>query len=136
MAQYSVNRKNHYHGGNSDIHEVVMTADKDGNIINSAGASSNINISAGLVEGWGHINKFGFNPSIGSGSWETIYDGSNKYTYLTVAGVAAIASTDPADSGKTVEVQGLDENYNLVLEDVVIGTSSQTTFIRIFRMIF
>jgi hypothetical protein len=136
MAQYSVNRKNHYHGGNSDIHEVVMTADKDGNIINSAGASSNINISAGLVEGWGHINKFGFNPSIGSGDWETIYDGSNKYTYLTVAGVAAIASTNPADSGKTVEVQGLDENYNLVLEDVVIGTSSQTTFIRIFRMIF
>ena len=113
-----------------------MTADKDGNIINSAGASSNINISAGLVEGWGHINKFGFNPSIGSGDWETIYDGSNKYTYLTVAGVAAIASTNPADSGKTVEVQGLDENYNLVLEDVVIGTSSQTTFIRIFRMIF
>jgi hypothetical protein len=136
MAQYSVNRKAHYHAGNSDVHEVVMTADKDGNIINSAGASSNINISAGLVEGWGHINKFGFNPSIGSGSWETIYDGSNKYTYLTVAGVAAIASTNPADSGKTVEVQGLDENYNLVLEDVVIGTSSQTTFIRIFRMIF
>ena len=37
MAQYSVNRKNHYHGGNSDIHEVVMMSDKDGNIINSAG---------------------------------------------------------------------------------------------------
>lgn len=37
MAKYSVNRKNHYHGGNSDIHEVVMMSDKDGNIINSAG---------------------------------------------------------------------------------------------------
>lgn len=47
MAQYSVNRKAHYHAGNSDVHEVVMTADKDGNIINSAGASSNINIAAG-----------------------------------------------------------------------------------------
>lgn len=136
MAQYSVSRKNHYHGGNSDIHEVVMMSDKDGNIINSAGASSNINISAGLVDGYSHINKFGFNPSIGSGDWETIYDGSNKYTYLTVAGVAAIASDDSADNGKTVEVQGLNENYQLVVEDVLIGASSQTTFIRIFRMIF
>lgn len=136
MAQYSVSRKAHYHAGNSDVHEVVMTADKDGNIINSSGASSNINISAGLVEGWSHINKFGFNSSIGSGGWETIYDGSNKYTYLTVAGVAAIASSNSADSGETVEVQGLDQNYNLVIEDVLVGASSQATFIRVFRMIF
>lgn len=136
MAQYSVNRKNHYHGGNKDIHEVVMLADKDGNIINSAGAASNIPIAAGLVDGYSHINKFGFNPTIGSGTWETVYDGSNAYTYLTTAGVATLASTDPADNGKTVEVQGLDENYNLVVEDVLIGASSITTFIRIFRMIF
>jgi len=136
MAQYSVNRKAHYHAGNSDVHEVVMMSDKDGNIINSAGASSNINIAQGLVDGWAHINKFGFNPTIGSGSWETVYDGSNAYTYLTTAGVATIASDDPLDSGKTVEVQGLDENYQLVVEDVLIGNSSITTFIRIFRMIF
>ena len=136
MAQYSVGRGSHYHGGNSDIHEVVMLADKDGNIINSAGAASNIPIAAGLVDGYSHINKFGFNPTIGSGTWETVYDGSNAYTYLTTAGVATLASTDPADNGKTVEVQGLDENYNLVVEDVLIGASSITTFIRIFRMIF
>lgn len=136
MAQYSVNRGLHYNGGNNDIHEVVMIADKDGNIINSAGAASNIPIAAGLVDGYSHINKFGFNPTIGSGNWETIYDGSNAYTYLTTAGVAAIASDDPLDLGKTVEVQGLDENYQLVTEDVLIGNSSITTFIRIFRMIF
>jgi hypothetical protein len=136
MAQYSVNRGLHYNGGNNDIHEVVMLADKDGNIINSAGAASNIPIASGLVDGYSHINKFGFNPSIGSGSWETVYDGSNVYTYLTTAGVAAIASDDPLDNGKTVEIQGLDENYNLVVEDVLIGASSITTFLRIFRMIF
>jgi len=136
MAQYSVNRGRHYpSAGNKDIHEVVMLADKDGNIINSAGAASNIPIAAGLVDGYSHINKFGFNPSIGSGAWEAVYDGSSAYTYTTLADVAVIASTDPADTGALVEVQGLDQDYNLVVEDVAVGASSVTTFIRIFRMI-
>lgn len=137
MAQYSVNRSRHYpSAGNKDIHEVVMLADKDGNIINSAGAASNIPIAAGLVDGYSHVNKFGFNPAIGSGGWESIYDGSNAYTYTTLADVAVIASSDPLDTGALVEVQGLDQDYNLVVEDVAVGASSVTTFIRIFRMIF
>lgn len=39
MAQYSVNRKAHYHAGNSDVHEVVMLADQFGNVIGAANPS-------------------------------------------------------------------------------------------------
>ena len=39
MSQYSVNRKAHYPGGNTDIHEVVMLADQFGNVIGPANPS-------------------------------------------------------------------------------------------------
>ena len=44
---------------NKTLFEAFLLADKDGNIINSFGVASNIPIAAGLVDGYGHINKFG-----------------------------------------------------------------------------
>ena len=57
MAQYSVSRQTHKDPSNLDIHEIVMIADKDGNLINSFGAASNIPISSGNLDGYNHINK-------------------------------------------------------------------------------
>ena len=57
MAQFSVrSQKNLY---NKDLHEVVMIADKDGNLLNTSGAASNIPLAAGALTGYSHINKFG-----------------------------------------------------------------------------
>ena len=41
----------------------------------------NINIARGLIRGASHINKFGYNSSVGS-NFETVWDGSNIYTYI------------------------------------------------------
>lgn len=134
MAQYSTRRKTHYEGTNSDIHEVIMLADKDGNIINSFGSASNIPIASGEVDGYGHINKFGYTGTDINGTatvWD--YNGTvNDYPYITTA--STIAATSSANSGATIEVQGLDENYNEAVEEITIGgAASQTTFIRVFR---
>ena len=91
-------------------------------------------VQKGIVDNFSGIQKFGYNSSVGS-SFETIWDGSNIYTYAGSAGTATATSTDTgSDNNGTVEVQGLDENYDLATETITIGGSaSTTTFSRIFR---
>jgi hypothetical protein len=51
VAQYSTFRQNHFGARNKDLHEVVMLADKDGNLLNTAGSASNIPLANGDLEG-------------------------------------------------------------------------------------
>jgi len=113
--------------------QVVTLADKDGNIINSFGASANIPIAAGDVEGFSHINKFGYRDTIPN-TFQTIWDGSTDYVYSAAATVNAVADNTGSDNNGTVEVQGLDQNYALATETLTIGgASSVTQFARVFR---
>lgn len=89
-----------------------------------------IQISRGHVLKTSHINKFGYNPAVGT-TFETVHDASGTYTYPSTAGVATVAGA--SDTGAVIEIQGLDENFNQVIEDVTVGSSSTTTFIRVFR---
>ena len=97
-----------------------------------------INLSAGNIDGVGYIEKFGRNDTM-SGNMETIWDGSNLYTYLSSASSVYITSSDAADStsgtgARTIEVQGLDASYNVITEDVTVDDGASTaTFIRVFR---
>ena len=106
---------------NTDQYEVVMLADKDGNIINSSGAASNIPIAEGTVTGYSHINKFGYSNDIQTLS--TIWDNSTIYQYSSVAGPITVESNAATngDDGAVIEVQGLDANYNTVVQDIVIS---------------
>lgn len=130
MAQYSVSRGRHLNKRN-DIHEVMMVADKDGNILNTAGAASNIPIAAGDVSGYNHINKFG--ATDGDVTEGTVWDGNGgsvAYPYPD-AGLVSIASL--TEVGETVIVDGLDADYNLQSETIAIGSTGTLTFSRIFR---
>lgn len=130
MAQYSVNRGRHYGVNNSDLHEVVMLADQNGNILNTFGSASNIPIASGDVTGYSHINKFG--ATDGDVTAGTVWDGNSGtavYPY-PANGVISITGTD---TGEAVEVQGLDADYNLQTETVNVGSSGSLTFSRIFR---
>lgn len=89
-----------------------------------------IQIAQGNVLKTSHINKFGYNPAVGS-TFEAVHDAGGNYAYPATAGVATVAGA--SDAGAVIEVQGLDENYNLAIEDVTVGSSSTTTFIRVFR---
>ena len=97
-----------------------------------------INLSAGNIDGVGYIEKFGRNDTM-SGNMETIWDGSNLYTYLSSASSVYITSSDAADAtsgtgARTIEVQGLDASYNVITEDVTVDDGASTaTFIRVFR---
>lgn len=139
MAIYSVNRQLYHNESNSDLHEVMMLADKNGNIINSFGAASNIPISAGLVEGYSNIHKFGRNPNVG-GAPETIWQNGGVYSYLSAVSTVYVSAVDdtndnPTGTGaRTVTVQGLDTNYNVVEETLSVNnTEGSVEFLRVFR---
>ena len=95
----------------------------------------NLQIARGLVRGAYSVNKFGYNNAVPSNAYETIWDGSNLYTYISTAGTATVTSSDTAsDNGGTVTVYGLDANYDLVQETLTIGGSAGSqSFYRVFR---
>jgi len=127
-------------GNNSHIYEVQMLADKDGNIINSFGSASNIPISAGEVDGYSAIHKFGRNPNVGNVP-ETIWMYGGIYQYLDVGSDSTVyaysASSDDGpgnDGARTVTVQGLDNDFNLIEETITVnGAASTASFLRVYR---
>lgn len=145
MANYNPNSTSYTHSFEPNTTQLTMAMDYNANgqpiIRTSADLHTwGINISNGDVEGVTYIEKFGRNDGL-SGNIETIWDGSNIYNYLTSASSVYVSSSDnddaPAgDGARQVEVQGLDENYELATETIDVDDSaSTTTFIRVFRVI-
>jgi len=95
-----------------------------------------INVDKQLVEDFSGVTKFGYSSSVG-GTFQTIWDGNSTYVYPSSAGTATITSTNTAsDDGGTVEIQGLDSNYDIATETLIIGGSAGTkSFIRVFRAV-
>ena len=131
MAQYSVSRSQHLASGSrNDIHEVVMLADQDGNIINTFGAASNVIISAGLLEGYAGVHKFGGVYGTASGDLSTLWTAADTsetklYDWTYTAGPVTVVSSSPSDT-TDVTVQGLDSNYNFVEETFTLTGTSPT----------
>ena len=93
-----------------------------------------IKVAKGLVEDVYSVNKFGYNSAVPSNAYETVWDGSNLYTYISSAGTATVTSSSTDDNDGTVKIQGLDANYNLVEETLTIGAGAGTVeFYRVFR---
>ena len=91
-------------------------------------------VSAGLPAGQEHINKFGYTGTDVNGT-ATVWDGDGTtalYPYPS-AGLVSITSTSGSDTGEAVEVQGLDGDYNQVIEIINVGSTGATTFSRVFR---
>ena len=105
-----------------------------------------VEVSEGNVSGASLVHKFGAAPDFDTGDNEvTIWDGAEDgttweqmvYTYSATADIQYISSENAGDT-ETIEVQGLDTNYDLVTQtkDLTGQTSAtlDTALIRIFRM--
>jgi len=131
---------------NKTLFEAFMLSDKDGNIINSFGVASNVPIAAGLVDGYQSIHKFGAVPAMstnpGNGS---IWDKNDTYypwSAFAVPGPLTISTTtsngtlSSLDTGMTVTIIGLDENFEDAQETITIsgdaGAGTQN-FARVYR---
>lgn len=142
MAQFSVGRQLHHNSSNKDLHEVVMIGDKNGNIINTFGAASNVPIAAGAVDGYSGVHKFGAVYGTAVGTMSTIWTAADTsatalYPWTYSAGTVTVVSTSASDT-TTVTVQGLDENYNFAEETFTLTGTTPTaagsvTFARVNR---
>lgn len=98
---------------------------------------------AGNIPGYSAVNKFGNNPALATSSTETVWDGSNAYTFPATADITHISQAvdQVTMRGETIEVEGLDTNYALVTQTADLDGSDTTTSValgtalrRIFRM--
>jgi len=94
-----------------------------------------IDIARGLIVDTSHINKFGFTGANANGT-ATVWDGNGTtavYPY-PIAGLVSVSSSSGTDDGETIEVQGLDDQFNAVTETLTIGSGTSTaSFSRVFR---
>lgn len=139
----SKTHKHHVQGKIAPQYDVVVNANKNGDVctinnplpVVNVGSSNNIDLAAGSLLGYSHINKFGFTGSDINGIG-TIWDNSGTtptYPYVA-ASTIAVTSSNAVDNTKTILVTGLDQNY-LPLEETLIvgGAASASQFVRVFR---
>jgi len=134
MAQYRIDT-NAWLSANRTIFEGFVLSDKDGNIINSFGAASNIPIANGDVEGYSTVHKFGLVDGTATNPC-TIWTDKTLYTWQTEANT--VSANSFAGQTQTITVQGLDVNYAEVEEDIVLTGATETaettqTFLRVHR---
>lgn len=138
-----------------DTHTTISATDPDGEVIDIGATSSGnlkttdaengLAIAKGEVIGTTFIHKFGaaIDFDVADG-FVTVWDGSDsasisqfEYQYSSVADIDSIVSED---SGATqlMEIQGLDANYNLVVQNATLNGQTRvaltTPLIRVFRV--
>jgi len=137
MAQFSTGRKT-LQLNNDDLYEVVMLADKDGNLINTFGSSSNIPIANGTVEGYSVRNIFGTtagDQDIVTTEFRTPWELASNYEFPSSASTMSLVSTSTSDTAVSVLISGLDADYNPISEvRTLTGTTPIITNNDYFRI--
>tara|TARA_B100000497_G_C7474512_1_gene291957 strand:- start:1 stop:606 length:606 start_codon:yes stop_codon:yes gene_type:complete len=148
MPNLNPNSTNYVHSSEPNTNSLEMAMDYNSvgqPVIRTIGGD--IYNSINLPAGFGQIHKFGAVPAMSQDTNGTIWDEDDTiYPWSTIDsnGVLTVSVVAPNNenntrnthSGDTVEIQGLDSNYELQTETVTISGSSATTtnnFKRVFR---
>jgi hypothetical protein len=140
MPQYNIKDKK-YIERNNDVFDVVLIADKLGNLQVNSDLFNNIAIANGSVDGVKYFNKIGAVPEMPQNASGTIWDINGTFypwNTLNVGGTISISTTttngtaSTLDNGYIVTIVGLDSNYNEITEDIIIGNGTGT---KIFKRI-
>ena len=148
MPNLNPNSTNYVHTNEPNTNDLVQAMDYNSvgqPVIRTVGGD--IYNSINLPAGFGQVHKFGAVPAMSQNTNGTIWDeddtiypwatiDSNGVLTVTVVEPNNEATTSTAHDGDTVEIQGLDGDYNLQIETVTISGSSATTinsFKRVFR---
>ena len=95
----------------------------------------NLNIARGLVKGVTGLSISGYNSAVGT-SWVPLWEINTPYVYFPSAQVVRVWSDSASDTNVTVKIDGLDANYDMITETVVLnngttGVLSTKQFLRV-----
>ena len=96
-------------------------------------------VSRGLVTKTSFIHKFGAVPAMSVNTTGTIWDKNDTvypWSAWDTAGVLNVDAASASDIGKTITIEGLDENYDIQTESILISVQSNNTGIKSFKRIF
>jgi len=117
----------------------------DSGNLKTTNAENGLSIAKGNVAGSTFIHKFGAAPDFDTADgYVNIWDGANdaiinamQYVYSTTADITSLSSSNNGDT-QDIEVQGLDVNYDLVVQTKTLTGQTEalldTPLIRVFRM--
>lgn len=90
--------------------------------------SFQLQVARGLVGGHTSLNIAGYQSSVGS-TFIPIWENATAYVYPIAAGQMLIWSSSSSDVAVLIRVSGLDENYAIISEDILLtnGTAGVTT---------
>jgi len=98
-----------------------------------------LNVARGKTRGASQIHKFGATPSQSINTTATVWDkGDTLYPWsaFDTAGVLVVAQVGANDNGKTLRVQGLDGDFNVVSEDFTLSSSGTVTGTQTFKRVY
>ena len=148
MPNLNPNSTDYTHSSEPNTNDLTMAMDYNSvgqPVIRTVGGD--IYNSINLPAGFGQIHKFGAVPAMSQDTNGTIWDEDDTiYPWSTIDsnGVLTVSVVAPNNEGSartthdgdSVEIQGLDSNYELQTETVTISGSSATTtntYKRVFR---
>lgn len=114
-------------------------------------SSSNVDVSSDFFQevaealhpGYSDIEKFGANNSVTKNTTEDVWDNGGAYSFPSTADITHVAqaANQAAMLGETVEVQGLDTNWDLIVQNKALDGSDTSTRValdtalrRVFRV--
>jgi len=90
-----------------------------------------LEVAKGNIAGHTGVNKFGENPDITLDTTEDIWDNGGTYTFPTTVDITHLAQLvdQVAMRGGTIEVQGLDTNWDLTTQTKDLDATDTTTIV-------
>ncbi len=138
MAQYRKDTQS-FLGDNKTIFEATMLSKSDGTLIAEANpipiSSYGLQVARGLVTGITGLSISGYNAAVNS-TWIPLWEIGTTYTYFAYAQKVRIWSDSASDTNVSILISGLDANYVIQTETVVLnndvtGVLSTKDFLRI-----
>lgn len=98
-----------------------------------------LDVSRGAVPGHSIVFLTGINRSLAANSDETIWNGSSLYPWTTWDADGAVTihvgSSSTSDAGKTILVNGLDNNFAIQTEVITLPSTNTATTTKLFRRV-
>jgi len=90
-----------------------------------------LQVSRGQITGHETLNVFGFASAVSS-SFVAVWEVNAAYVFPTVASTMLLSSSSASDTAVTVQIDGLDESYNRISENVTSNGTAGVATTKVF----